>query len=63
MKKFICMILVLLMAAALFCALFLSGDAFRLREMAETLLPAVNAVLKFGLLPLTLFIGKAQKRL
>ncbi|MBR6259374.1 MAG: GerAB/ArcD/ProY family transporter [Oscillospiraceae bacterium] len=50
-------------AAALFCALFLSGNAFRLREMAETLLPAVNAVLKFGLLPLTLFIGKARKRL
>ncbi len=50
-------------AAALFCAVFLSGDAFRLREMAETLLPAVNAVLKFGVLPLTLFIGKARKKL
>ena len=50
-------------AAALFCALLLAGDAFRLRKMAETLLPAINAALKFGVLPLALFIGKARKRL
>jgi len=50
-------------AGAVAVAAALSGDAFAVRRLSETVLPVVNAGLKLVVLPLALAVGKLRRKL